>query len=1030
MISYAQNFEDVVLWRALGHIKKGSYIDVGAHHPVSDSVSLAFYEAGWRGAHVEPVSENANLLRQFRPDETVLEAVVSNQTGLIKFFTIPESAGLSTASTEIANQHRSRGLNLREVFVPSIPLSSVFRALKGRSIHWLKIDVEGMEFDVLKSWGSSRVRPWVVVVESTLPLTQKESYQEWEPLLLSLGYKFVYFDGLNRFFISEKHLELIPAFSVPPNVFDGFSINGTASSSFHRVLVERHVQEMQRRQEVLDAERNLWAQRDATYREQKDELELETRRLREHLEALRASTAEREEALCAEINTERVTYENAQIELERTHLAEISSLQRHLASRELAFTAELSSAHVNLRSLTESHRSREQTLLSCISDTQNELQLVRREQIGLENKFLAESRHCASVHAEQIKQLRQEFDERENTLGYAQENALKVLEQERSRFKDTEQAFSGKLESFRIEIQSAAKNALDRETAFAAESRQLASARIEHIDKLQLEHDNRERELRDDLNSARAVIKLDSTRFQTIEHELSKSLLSLRNNFESKEAEAAKREQVLHSVLETVRIQAAKDIENLNASFERILAEIRDDNRIREEDLKSQLALLKNALQIEEQTNSQREEVLMSEANQLRTIAESSDAIYRTRIGDMGQELQRVQQELATVTFDSKLLEEALRAQLQMAATQLAKVVTEIDARTVELHNFRTELDSKQSALLASQRCAEDFAQLGIQYSRYVDFLEGQPLVRLFHTLARFANWFGVALRPALKRPSTNFPTVRESYGREQPNSKTIEPEQDAWLKDITTRTNDNHAKETMEEIMDIEQLLDLSDVQFVQAAYREILKREPDAIGERTYVEHLRRGLGKVEMLRGLADSAEARALGPLRKDLQELISATEGKAKRNIDLLLNWYARGRIQSNRMENLLERSVDSLDVIKKEVEALAGRVSTIERQSAPSASIYIDEISQELKRMSKLVEKLARPAPISLDAGSVLRVHPSAESQTMATATQEIRLRADQLQRLRKLGNRPDSVSEPVKSAMAEVRKKFNGATQ
>ena len=626
--------------------------------------------------------------------------------------------------------------------------------------------------------------------------------------------------------------------------------------------------------------------------------------------------------------------------------------------------------------------------------------------------------------------MRQEFDEREDTLRYAQENTLKVLEQERSRVRDTEQVFSGKLESFRIEVRSAAKNALDREAAFTAESRQLASAHIEQIDKLQREQDNRERELRDDLDSARAVIKLDSTRFQTIEHELSKSLLSLRNDLASNQAEAAKREQVLHSALETVRIQAAKDIENLTVSFERILAEIRDDNRIREQDLKSQLALLTNALQIEEQTNSQREQVLMSEANHLRTIAESSDAIYRTRIDDMGQDLQRVQQELATVTLDSKLLEEALRAQLQMAATQLAKVVTEIDARTVELHNLRTELDSKQSALLANQHCAEDLAQLGSQYSRYVDFLEGQPLVRLFHTLARVANWFGVVRSHALNRPSTNFPAVRESYGRDQPNSNTIQPKQDAWLKDITTRTDDNHAKETMEKIMDIEQLLDLSDVQFVQAAYREILKREPDATGERTYVEHLRRGLGKVEVLRGLADSAEARALGPLRKDLQALISATEGKAKRNIELLLNWYAHGRIQSNRMENLLERSVDSLDVIKKEVEALAGRVSTIERQSAPSASIYMDEISQELKRMSTLVEKLARPAPISLNAGAMLRVHPSAEPQAMATATKDIRLRADHLQRLRKLGNRPDSVSEPFKSAMAEVRKKLNGATK
>ena len=55
-VSYAQNFEDVILWRALKHVKEGFYVDIGAQDPVINSVSLAFYEHGWRGVHVEPHS--------------------------------------------------------------------------------------------------------------------------------------------------------------------------------------------------------------------------------------------------------------------------------------------------------------------------------------------------------------------------------------------------------------------------------------------------------------------------------------------------------------------------------------------------------------------------------------------------------------------------------------------------------------------------------------------------------------------------------------------------------------------------------------------------------------------------------------------------------------------------------------------------------------------------------------------------------------------------------------------------------------
>ena len=48
-VSYAQNFEDVLLWRALRDAEPKSYFDIGAQDPTINSISLAFYEAGWRG---------------------------------------------------------------------------------------------------------------------------------------------------------------------------------------------------------------------------------------------------------------------------------------------------------------------------------------------------------------------------------------------------------------------------------------------------------------------------------------------------------------------------------------------------------------------------------------------------------------------------------------------------------------------------------------------------------------------------------------------------------------------------------------------------------------------------------------------------------------------------------------------------------------------------------------------------------------------------------------------------------------------
>jgi FkbM family methyltransferase len=240
MISYAQNFEDVMLWRALGHVENGFYIDIGAQDPVVDSVSLAFYEKGWRGIHVEPSTHCAVMLRQARPDDMVIQAAASSGPGVLSFFDV-EGGGLSTCDAQIAKKYTLDGLNVQERIVPSITLDDVFARKQGQweDIHWLKIDVEGAEKQVLMGWRKSKARPWVVVIESTLPMTQVLSHQKWEKLILRKGYKFAYFDGLNRFYLSLEHLDLISAFATGPNVFDDFALSGVAWSSWCKVLNDK-----------------------------------------------------------------------------------------------------------------------------------------------------------------------------------------------------------------------------------------------------------------------------------------------------------------------------------------------------------------------------------------------------------------------------------------------------------------------------------------------------------------------------------------------------------------------------------------------------------------------------------------------------------------------------------------------------------------------------------------------------------------------------------------------------------------------
>jgi FkbM family methyltransferase len=222
-ISYAQNFEDVMLWRALQNVSPGFYIDVGAWSALNDSVTRAFYERGWRGINIEPNPPYYQELVECRPRDVNLRQAVSDVSGRATMYLLPQS-GLSSLDINIINEHMQSGLSSTVDEVEVTTLDAIWSAhvpLR-QEVHFLKIDVEGLEEAVIRGNDWTKNRPWIVVVEATKPNSQLESHGPWEPNIIAADYIFVYADGLNRFYIASERSNLIAAFQYPPNEFDHF----------------------------------------------------------------------------------------------------------------------------------------------------------------------------------------------------------------------------------------------------------------------------------------------------------------------------------------------------------------------------------------------------------------------------------------------------------------------------------------------------------------------------------------------------------------------------------------------------------------------------------------------------------------------------------------------------------------------------------------------------------------------------------------------------------------------------------------
>lgn len=70
--SHSQAGQDRFVWEVLRHPESGTFLDIGANHPVEKNNTYALEQMGWRGILVENDAHCANLIREQR-EASILE---------------------------------------------------------------------------------------------------------------------------------------------------------------------------------------------------------------------------------------------------------------------------------------------------------------------------------------------------------------------------------------------------------------------------------------------------------------------------------------------------------------------------------------------------------------------------------------------------------------------------------------------------------------------------------------------------------------------------------------------------------------------------------------------------------------------------------------------------------------------------------------------------------------------------------------------------------------------------------------------
>lgn len=147
--------------------RNGVFMDVGAHDGISINNTLFFErERGWSGVNVEPIPSVFEKLVQNRPTSVNLNCAVYSKDGTTEFLC---NEGYTEMISGIADTYDPRHLTrlhrenvqqyakTRSVIVPTKRIETICDELDIQRIHYLSIDVEGAEFDVIKSINFDKV---------------------------------------------------------------------------------------------------------------------------------------------------------------------------------------------------------------------------------------------------------------------------------------------------------------------------------------------------------------------------------------------------------------------------------------------------------------------------------------------------------------------------------------------------------------------------------------------------------------------------------------------------------------------------------------------------------------------------------------------------------------------------------------------------------------------------------------------------------------------------------------------------------
>ena len=184
---------------------KGRYVDLGCFHPVRSNNTLQFYKKGWKGLNIDLNQLTIDLFNFARPADTNICAAISNKKVKKKLYFLGDLDSKNTLDLNHKNWlGKHFNINKKDFkikIVKTKTLNEILNKNKLYNIDFLNIDIEGHEFEVLKSINFKKFNIKVICVELiNFNKFSRNKKNQLVSLLKKNKYKFVDKSEINYIF--------------------------------------------------------------------------------------------------------------------------------------------------------------------------------------------------------------------------------------------------------------------------------------------------------------------------------------------------------------------------------------------------------------------------------------------------------------------------------------------------------------------------------------------------------------------------------------------------------------------------------------------------------------------------------------------------------------------------------------------------------------------------------------------------------------------------------------------------------------